>query len=1161
MVEDYKMADNSKKTVLIVDDNQINRLILSKVLTNHYHVLEAENGKVALDILSLQKDNIIAIMLDLMMPVMDGFEVLKRLRNDEQYVNLPIVVTTGSGNNDSEKQALSLGAWDFVTKPYDADIILFRLNNAIERSQYSALQRLKYLSEYDALTGIYNKTKFFDATRNMLDAFSNERFVFLRFDVDRFQLINSFFGTEEGDKLLIYICDNLAKDGKSCEKATYGRIESDVVAFCTLYDKENIETIVRLAKKKLALFNLNYDIVPSIGLYVIDDRSISVEEMYNRATLAAKTCKGNYVGFYAYYNESMSAAINAEQEITNDMNSALEKGEFQIYIQPQYNIHTNLPCGGEALVRWFHPNKGLVLPSVFIPIFERNGFITKLDYYVWEQACKLLHHWIEQGKNPYPLSVNISRVNVYNPNLVEMLLGLVYRYQLEPSLLNLELTESAYTDSPIAMKKVMSQLQSNGFVVMMDDFGSGYSSLSLLKDIMIDVLKIDMRFLSVTEFPGRGENIIASIIRMAKWLKIPVIAEGAETIEQVDFLRSVGCDYVQGFYYALPMPAFEYEQLCDKLKNGVSLLMDQKTDYFDYDELFSLAPDMKMLFGSALQAAVIYEFADNQIEPIRVNDAYYALLGHDDMLRTTSNLLDLVKSEYIGIILKTFTACVNNQSVFECEYERACSDGKEIWIQSKLHYVATVGSKHIIIGELTDISMRRELEVKLRKYEQNEKNQETRNQTILIVDDIATNRMILMNMLQEHFFFLEAENGEEAIKILLDNPNQVDLILLDINMPVMDGNEFMKYKNNKSNLEGIPVIMVTDEDSTLQQTQAFSLGADDYIVKPFVEAVVKRRIDNVLKLTHRFKEMVHAYNSVSQQVNIDQMTGLINRVSAQEMITQQLACSQGTCVMVMLDIDNFKEINERNGHDYGDKVLFEVGKKMRHHFRKNDIVARMGGDEFAAFVRDIPDVAGVKEKAKSLCNDIASIKIAGENASLSCSLGLALSSSIYHSFDILYHQADKALYSAKCQGNNNVSLYGEENMVSIHNWIHDAKMILDDIKDCVYVCDKDTYELIYANKSLCQAMNVNQYQCVGKKCYEILMHKHKPCDFCFMKKIGLNKMHTCLFRGPDQAHVFLMRGENIKHNDKIFHIEIAIDVSDIDPIKLKQNEVKAYESK
>ncbi|MEG0903256.1 MAG: EAL domain-containing protein, partial [Lachnospiraceae bacterium] len=834
------------KTILVVDDSAVSRASLTQIIKNVYTVIEAKNGQEALKILKEHNDEISAIMLDIATPVMDGYEFLRRIKKDGNYNKLPIVVTTDNGNRISERKAFAFGAWDFISKPYDAEIVLFRLKNAIDRSQLFAYKQLKYLTEYDSLTGLYNKAKFFDATRKMLDSNCNEKFAFLRFDVDRFQLINSFFGMEEGDKLLIYIAEQLAKDAEKCEKATYGRIESDVVGFCLPYHKDEVENMARQSKITLAKFNLNYDIVPSIGIYVIEDASISVEEMYNRATLAAKTCKGNYVEIYAYYNESMSLDLAAEQEITNEMNFALESGQFEIYIQPQYNIHTNLPCGGEALVRWRHPTKGLLSPSKFIPVFERNGFITKLDYYVWDQVCKCIYSWKQQGIKPYPISVNVSRVNIYNPNLIEMLIELVNRYQLEPELINLELTESAYTDNPAAMKKMMVGLQRYGFTIMMDDFGSGYSSLSLLKDIAIDVLKIDMLFLSKTDIPSRGENIIASVIRMAKWLNIPVIAEGAETGEQVDFLRSVGCDYVQGYYFARPMTISDYEKLCSNFYVSGKMRIDQKRDDFHYDDLFAYNEEMKSLFYNALQAAAIYEFMDDKIEIIRVNEAYYALLGHEDMLAKAPNVLSLIEKEYRAALLNCFRICVGTKGASECEYVRQRIGKEPIWLHVKLKYASSVSNKHIIIGELTDITIHKQVDIELQKYRDSWIADRHSVQTILIVDDVGINRVILKKILQNKYLFLEAQNGEEAIQIIQDNPNQIDLILLDINMPVMNGKEFLRYRKKTLELDVIPVIMITGDDSSELQSSTFSLGANDYIIKPFIPAVVTRRISNVL---------------------------------------------------------------------------------------------------------------------------------------------------------------------------------------------------------------------------------------------------------------------------------------------------------------------------
>ncbi|MEG1268228.1 MAG: EAL domain-containing protein [Oscillospiraceae bacterium] len=1018
---------SSLKTILVVDDSAINSAILSKILSEKYTVLTAENGAIALELLAEPAHEIAAVMLDLNMPVMDGYSVLESIQNDERYSNLPVLVTTDSNNNESEIKALTLGAWDFVTKPYNPQIIMFRLKNAIDRSQLSALNQLRYLAEYDVLTGIFNKTKFFEETRKAIDSCRDKTFAFLRFDVDRFQLVNSFFGTAEGDKLLVYIAKHLKREAEIFEKASYGRIESDVFCLCMPYEKSKVENIIHHSKKVLAKYNPNYDVVPSIGIYIIEDTTISVEEMYNRATLAAKKCKGNYVEYYAYYNKNMSMALALEQEITNDMNIALESGQFEIYMQPKYNIHTNMPCGAEALVRWNHPEKGMLLPGEFIPVFERNGFITKLDYYVWEQTCKCLHEWrLREVFTHYPVSVNVSRVNLYNPQLVDTLLELVDRYQLEPALLNLELTESAYTDNPTAMKNVTNRLQSHGFVIMMDDFGSGYSSLSLLKDISVDILKIDMRFLIDSGVSGRGENIIASVIRMAKWLNIPVIAEGAETAEQVNFLRSVGCDYAQGYYYARPMPISEYEQLCvSNSLDGKLVAGEDQSSYFGND-MFSLNQEMKLLFSNALQPAVIYEFRDDQIEIIRVNEAYYVLLGHDDMLMKSADMLSFVEEGYRDTLLNTFRACVQMHVAAECEYMRRGKSGMPIWIHAKLSYASMVGDKNIIIGELTDITMRKELDSELQKYRETLLSVGNNSHTVLIVDDADSNRTALKKILQSEFAFYEAKNGEEAISILRDKQNQIDLILLDISTPAMGGTEFLKYKSNIPSLDGIPVITITSDESPAQQISSFALGANDYIIKPFIPEVVVRRVSNVLEANHRYKEMVKEYNTMSAQIKTDLMTGLINRVSVEEMISRYLNRTSKTCAMLMIDIDNFKKINDSNGHNYGDKVICAVAKKLSSFFRKEDIVARMGGDELAVFVGDISNIEVLESKAHRVCESMSGMMIDGEHADITCSIGIAISSDQAQTFEALYKNADKALYSAKCNGRNKVSIYVEK---------------------------------------------------------------------------------------------------------------------------------------
>lgn len=833
-----------KKVVLIVDKDTENRERIESLLMNKYQVFGFETCNEGIAYIKEHCTDVSAILLDISGTVMEGYSFLKTLNEKNEWKNIPVIVTADSSDNDGEKRALELGAWDFIHKPYEVDIILTRLKNAIYRSQFSAFVKLKYLAEYDSLTGLYNKTKFFDVTRQMLLENTDKRFVFWRFDIDRFQMVNSFFGISGGDKLLTYISEELKRMYSVIPFCTFGRIESDIFGVCHIYDESNILQRISEIRNMLSKYNPEYDIIPNIGLYVVEDNNLPVETLFNRATLAANYSKGNYVKFYTFYNEKMSSALIKEQEIINDMKGAIETEQFDIYFQPKYNLQTNKPYGAEALVRWFHPTKGMIMPGEFIPIFEKNGFISKLDFYVWEKACKYLRSWIDAGRNPYPISVNMSRVNMYNPKIVEIIKGITDKYDISPSLLNLELTESAYTDNPIAIKEIISRLQAQGFIIMMDDFGSGYSSLNVLKDISVDVLKVDMRFLSNTDIPGRGDNILASVIRMAKWLNLPVIVEGVETARQSRFLRSIGCDYVQGFYFASPMPADEYLKLIDENKEVVSNKLDIN-EKVNFDSFFEKNPQMEIIFGNRLQAIVIYEFSDDRIELLRVNEGFYNLFGSSDRAIKSDNPLVVIDEEYKDSLLGAFWEAVNTKGTSEAEYIRYKEDGTSIWVKIRLQYIQKIGMKHILFGTLNDITIQKEIDTMLDIYKEELNTQKADKDVMLVVDDYRLNRIILRDMFQDKFQVLEAENGNVALQKLLET-EKVDVIILDLIMPCMDGKELLQIIKKDDKRKNIPVVVITSDDSIESQTELLSLGVNDYIIKPFVKETVMKRIDNVM---------------------------------------------------------------------------------------------------------------------------------------------------------------------------------------------------------------------------------------------------------------------------------------------------------------------------
>lgn len=544
-----------RKYVLIVDDCQQDRMAVADVLRSDYDILEACNGKQALEILSRKRAQISLIMLDLMMPVMDGYEFLEMYRKRKEYSYLPVVVCTTEDDPEREQKSLELGAWDFVLKNSSPGIMRLRAGNAIEKS------KVRFL-EYDFLTGIYGQQKFYQATRELLDQRAGANFAFIHFDIDRFRIINTLYGSKEGDRLIHFVAGAIRKVMTAYGRGTYGRLGGDVFGMCVPYeDGAAIYHILEGIRAEIRKHSVHYYLETCAGIYLVDDPDMEVAAMHDNAEIAAAQCKGQYMVHDVLYTEEIGQKVLREQHIIDEMDAALAEQQFIVYFQPKYQLKKMAPYGAEALVRWKKPGGEIVLPNEFIPIFERNGFITKLDYYVWEKVCQFIDSELSQGRNPAPISVNVSRVNLYNPDFMDSLIDLIHRYHIPPHYLNLELTESVFSEDAELIQRAVNYLHDAGFTILMDDFGSGYSSLNILKDVDLDVLKIDMKFFSKGNTAEKGAKIIEAVIRMAESLDMMVIAEGVEEKHQVDFLNDLGCDYIQGYYFGRPMSQDQYEKL------------------------------------------------------------------------------------------------------------------------------------------------------------------------------------------------------------------------------------------------------------------------------------------------------------------------------------------------------------------------------------------------------------------------------------------------------------------------------------------------------------------------------------------------------------------------------------------------------------------------
>ena len=833
----------SKNTILIIDDDLLNRTLLSKLLSDSYKTVEAGNGKIGMDILEKRSHEIACILLDLIMPVMDGYEFLRTMRKDPKFMNIPVLVISSDEDRDGEKRCFELGAWDFIRKPFNEVTVKLRIGSIINRSQLNLLEQLEYVAEHDQLTGLYNRGKFFSETRRMLDNNPGMEFVFVRFDIERFHLINDFFGEEEGNRLLKFVAAVIVKSAKSLRLCTYGKIESDVFSFCIPNGDINLEWLAKEAKRQLTEYNFNYYIEPTFGVYVITDPSLSIETIYGRASMASKKCKNKYMDYIEYYDQSMTDKYLMEQRIINEMQGALDNEEFVVYFQPKYILRTGMPSGAEALVRWNHPKNGLMYPGQFIPVFERNGFIGKLDYYMWEKVCQHLRRWIDEGLKPDPVSVNVSRANMYNPHLVDIITDLVKKYDIPPALFNLEITESAYMDNPNQMKNTVCELKKRGFVILMDDFGSDYSSLNTLKEIDVDILKIDTKFMPTGDGDSRSERILSSVIRMAGWLDLPVVVEGVETTEQRDFLESIGAEYVQGFLFARPMPCEAYEKIVRANGSGHRDSVRNEPKSAKLDSIWSASPNAEQIFKNIMQPIAIYEYAEGVCTPLRFNKAFIELFGFEAAIESANGKPGKhMSAEEKDKVKEAIDEAVNEQSTVQCEYQWYPENQAMLWVHVNFQYIKSVSGSHVLFATFADVTESKRLECELLNFKQS--NTKKPRNKVLVADDSVVSRTILKNIFEDHYAVIEAENGEEALTLLRENRDDVAVILLDMVMPVMDGKTFLREKNEDEKIAAVPVVIISDEGRKEEQIDALKLGANDYVTKPFIPELLLRRVKN-----------------------------------------------------------------------------------------------------------------------------------------------------------------------------------------------------------------------------------------------------------------------------------------------------------------------------
>lgn len=478
------------------------------------------------------------------------------------------------------------------------------------------------------LSDYYYNHSFMERLRKRLPEILPNTYCIVAIDIEHFRLFNKLYGRSSGDEVIRYIYTCLKQSALEYDGIDAYLGGDNFVAFLP-DDDEVLNNIRQKIIKKFSEWNNTSAFFPLFGVYTIKDTSVLPELMYDHAMLALSHAEEDYKWHICRYTMEMESCLEEEVYLLAAIEEGLEKGEFTFFAQPQCNIATGQIVGAEALVRWQKPDGEVLLPGGFIPVLEKNKMIDRLDRYVWEKVCQWLKGWIDLGYSPVPISINVSRIDIYAMDVPKYIFSLLEKYQIPEHLIKIEITESAYTENNNRISHAVNTFRNRGLVVMMDDFGCGYSSLNMLKNIPVDVLKLDMRFLQFKEEERqKSANILESIVNMAGLLHLPIVVEGVENESQEKFVQKLGCRYIQGFYYYKPLPIKKFEELLrDKRQIDTQGLVYKQVEPMHIREFIDTNFVSDSMLNNVLGPVVFFEVLGGDIKITRVNEQYFRMLG------------------------------------------------------------------------------------------------------------------------------------------------------------------------------------------------------------------------------------------------------------------------------------------------------------------------------------------------------------------------------------------------------------------------------------------------------------------------------------------------------------------------------------------------------
>ena len=872
----------------------------------------------------------------------------------------------------------------------------------------------------DVVTGLFYKRAFFEAAQDFLQNNNDEKeFCLVALDIEHFKLFNEWYGREAGDKFLSDLALRL-KEAAVARCGIAGYLGDDDFAIVVPNRRDVLELLEADIIGRVREYEDSAGFMPAFGVFFINDNRMDVSAMYDRAKIALSKIKGNYGSRMNFYEPGMMLKIEEEHLLLKEVPRALFGHEFVFYLQPKCNMSTGKIIGAEALVRWKKPDGTLVPPADFIPVLEKNGFITNLDKYIWEEVCHFLRSLLDRGVRPVPISINVSRIDIYSMNVPTFIGNLLRSYRLDPRLLEIEITESAYTEKMDTINEVVDSLRKRGMSVHMDDFGSGYSSLNMLNDVNIDVLKLDMKFLSISENRlGKGVGILDAVVNMARMMGTKVIVEGVETKEQVDFLLGMGCEYAQGYFFYKPVTSEVFEDLLlkDRRQFDYTGIQIKKNNQLHIRELMNENLFSETIVNNILGAIAFVECYGNEVEIVRTNDTYDRVImsrggGEERRRFPLRYVYPDDKEKFLRIFQEAYQNPLGGATG---EFRYIKQDDRIVWYRIKTFFLREHDGRKMFYGSITDLvsEKQRELEVNIT---------EKKLESVL--------RLSQINCFEWHahkdvcnFTNVSVSDSIRAMGPIFDHKySEVSNFIKNVKRFIPH-----KFENHEE--------LAKFFDDLLQGKSLGVRSIDIKILPKYAKSAwIRVSCEPMVNLLGEVTHIIGAFTDVSDEIHakhvlekkalMDELTKVYNRHGGVALIEDYLEymSEDDSAVFMMLDMDNFKVANDMYGHSFGDKILVELTSVLRKYFRDGDIICRIGGDEFVILCKGI-DKDTAHKKAEEIIQSVGELNGGEESYRASCSIGYVMIPEHGKKYIDLFNKADAAMFKAKKMGKNTVFMH------------------------------------------------------------------------------------------------------------------------------------------